>query len=90
LGMLADSNAALSKLEEKFADDKPFDIASVHAYRGEVDPAFHWLDRAYQLHSGDMTFLKIRRQLLNLHDDPRYVALLKKMKLDDDGRTFQL
>jgi TolB-like protein len=90
MGRRTDSDAALSTLEGKFADDAPFNIASVRAYRGEADATFRWLDRAYNLHAGDMAFLKIRRQLLSLHDDPRYVALLKKMKLDDDGKTFQL
>lgn len=90
MGRRTDSDAALSTLEGKFADDDPFNIASVHAYRGEADATFRWLDRAYKLHTGDMTFLKIRRQLLSLHDDPRYTKLLKKMKLDGDRRVFDL
>jgi hypothetical protein len=41
-----DSDAALAAVEEKFADFDPFDIADVHAFRGEIDQAFTWLDRA--------------------------------------------
>ena len=56
-------------------------IAEVHAYRGEVDQAFAWLDRAYQNHDSDLVYLKPAPLLSRLHDDPRWGALLEKIGL---------
>jgi hypothetical protein len=37
----ADADAALAKLETSFSGEAAFEIAKVHAYRGETDAAFH-------------------------------------------------
>ena len=58
-----------------------FQIAEVFAYRGEIDRAFEWLDRAYTLHDGGMADIKGDPLLKNLERDPRYSAFLKKMRL---------
>jgi hypothetical protein len=55
----------------------------VHAYRGETNAALTWLERAYGQRDGGMVFLKIDPLLRNLHSDPRYQVLLRKMNLAD-------
>ena len=83
LGQKANSDAALAELERRFADTDPSDIADVHAYRGEIDEAFVWLDRAFQKRDRPVTFVKSNSLLAKLRGDPRYVAFLRKMNLQD-------
>ncbi len=49
--------------------------------RGENDRAFEWLERAYAEHDSALTNLKGDPLLKSLEPDPRYAALLKKMRL---------
>src|SRR5262249_41699201 len=44
----SDSDAALGRLTQSHGGDQAYSVAMVHAYRGEVDQAFAWLDRAYE------------------------------------------
>jgi hypothetical protein len=55
----------------------------VHAYRGEIDDAFRWLDRAYRAHDTNMLGLKTDPLLRNLKNDPRLQAILVRMRLTD-------
>ncbi|MGE5716522.1 MAG: hypothetical protein ACM369_07730 [Acidobacteriota bacterium] len=59
----------------------PFQIAEVSAYRGELDLAFQWLERARTLHDTGLLELKGDPLLRNLEQDPRYRAFLATMKL---------
>ena len=75
------SNAALSRLKEKRAGSDAYGIACVYAYRGEVDLAMQWLDRAYRQRDMSLGLMKIDPLLHNLHGDPRYQALLRELRL---------
>jgi serine/threonine protein kinase len=83
LGRRGESDAALNSLTDKFASIDAYGIAAVHAYRGETDDAFRWLDRAYRGHVYGMLDLKTDPLLRNLHGDPRFQALLSRMRLTD-------
>lgn len=85
LGRRTDSDAALGELERKYADTSAFNIAEMHAYRGEFDAAFGWLARAYQQRDPGMEMVKIDPLLRNLHGDPRFRTVLVKMNLADSG-----
>jgi serine/threonine protein kinase/Flp pilus assembly protein TadD len=94
LGRRADSDAALQSLEGKFASTDAYAIAEAHAYRGETDVAFEWLDRAYRQRDTLMSSLLADPLLRSLHDDKRFRALLVKLRLapekpflTDEGRT---
>ena len=56
-------------------------IASVYAGLGDYDQAFRWLDVAYKARDGSLILLKTDPTLDPLRDDPRFAALLRKMKL---------
>ena len=59
-----------------------YQIAEVYAFRGEIDTAFEWLERAYRQRDGGLPdFLKLDPLLANLHDDPRWPVFLEKMGL---------
>ena len=83
LGKRAESDAALAELTTKFAKDAPYSIATVHAYRGERDLAFQWLDRAVAERDGTLAGIKVDPLLKPLIGDPRYQALLRKLGLPD-------
>lgn len=81
LGDEARSQRALQELKEKFADKYAFQIAGVHAQRGEIDEAFTWLERARAQHELAMMYVKVAVFIEPVHGDPRYAALLQKMGL---------
>ena len=85
LGRKADSDMALRELEAKYATTSAFDIAAVLAFRGEIDSAFMWIDRAYRRRDGSMPWIRLDPLLQNLRHDRRYQATLAKMNLSDEG-----
>jgi TolB-like protein len=84
MGHKAESDAALAALTKRDADKWAFGIASVHAFRGERDEALAWLDRAVTQRDEDLIDIKGEPLIAGLHDDPRYKALLRKMKLPEE------
>jgi TolB-like protein len=83
MGHNAESDAALAALTKRDADNWAFGIASVHAFRGERDQAFAWLDRAFTQRDEDLVDIQGEPLFAGLHGDPRYKALLRKMKLPE-------
>ncbi len=58
-----------------------YSIAQAYASQGELDPAFQELEKAFDERSPELLFLQVEPLLANLRPDPRYKALLRKMKL---------
>jgi adenylate cyclase len=86
IGRRADADAALAEFEKTFAADWAYEIAALHALRGEPDQAFLWLDRAYQQRNTGLIAtpsINIDPDLKSLRGDPRYKAFLHKMKLPE-------
>lgn len=81
LGRKQDSDRALAELIATHQGNGAFVIAEVYGFRGEVDSAFDWLERAYQQREEPLTEMKGDPLLENLQHDPRYPAFLKKMRL---------
>ena len=79
LGHLHASQQALDTLKSRFAAGYSFQIAAVHAWRGEKDQAFTWLDRALAQRDVGMARLRQDPTLAKLHDDPRFAELVDKM-----------
>jgi serine/threonine-protein kinase len=61
-----------------------YQLAQAHAWRGELDRAFEWLDRAVAQHDGGITIVKYDPLLRHLRADPRFAALLRRLKLPVD------
>ncbi len=78
-----ESERALGQLIGKHAQDAAYQIAEVYAWRGEKDKAFEWLERAYMQRDGGLVEMKVDLLLTDLHSDPRYHALLRKMNLPE-------
>jgi adenylate cyclase len=80
-GRKPESDAMLKTLIEKYGETGAFQIAEIYAWRGEKKKAFEWLDRAY--HQRDQGLIEIKSSFFvkSLKQDPRYEALLVKLKL---------
>jgi hypothetical protein len=59
----------------------PYNFAVIYAGLGEKDEAFVWLDRAYQERSYLLTYLTVDERLDNLHSDPRFDELRRRIGL---------
>jgi TolB-like protein/DNA-binding winged helix-turn-helix (wHTH) protein len=81
LGQREKSDAALARLEKEHGEYYAMYIAEAHAFRGEKDRAFEWLDRALAQRDLGLFFIKQEVLFASLEDDPRYRAFLRKMKL---------
>ncbi|MBL8139544.1 MAG: protein kinase [Acidobacteria bacterium] len=81
LGDRQASDAALAELIERYANDSAYQVAEVHAYRGNVDEAFRWLERSYTQRDGGLASIKGDPLLRSIVGDPRYAALLAKLRL---------
>jgi serine/threonine-protein kinase len=78
------SQRALNDLIRTNAREAPYQIANVYAWRGDRDHAFEWLERAYHDRDPGLPFIKIDVFSQSLHGDPRFAALLAKLKLPTD------
>lgn len=81
MGRHADSDAALATMEAGYAQRAAYAIAVAHAWRGETDAAFTWLERAYRQRDGNVPVLRADSMMRSLRGDPRFRALLDKMNL---------
>jgi serine/threonine protein kinase len=81
LGRKQESDRALAELVSSYQSLGAFQIAEVHAYRGEADEAFKWLQRAYAQRDPALPFVKGDPLLTGLKRDPRYDEFLAKMRL---------
>jgi len=80
LGRKKESDEAMARVLEE-SEDWGTQFASAHAARGEIDQAFHWLERSYELHDTGIVMLKVNEHFRHLHGDPRWPRLLEKIGL---------
>ncbi len=77
----AAADAALQALIAEQGEIAAYQIAEIHAFRGETDRAFEWLQRAQQLDDPGLMGLLCSAYLMPLRDDPRFDALRRKVGL---------
>jgi TolB-like protein len=81
MGHARESQAALDELVSKLSMNAAFQIAQVHAARGEADAAFEWLERARVQHDEGLEYVRMDKLFASLYPDPRWKAFLKRMNL---------
>lgn len=59
----------------------PYGIGSIYACMGENGQALDWLEKAYESHDQTLVWVGVHPRLERLHGEPRYQAILEKMKL---------
>ena len=82
LGHAREAEAALAELTGRLASPSPFQIAEVHAWRGEADQAFAWLEKALLARDGGMLLITWDPLLAKIRGDARMASLLRRMNLD--------
>jgi TolB-like protein/tetratricopeptide (TPR) repeat protein len=80
-GRRAQADAALDSLVRHHSEDAPFQIAIVHAHRGEVDAMFQWLERAYATGDSGVTEVRESPFFRRFHADPRFQSFCRNVGL---------
>jgi len=84
LGRKQEADETLKEFKDKYQNNWSYLLAQLHAFRGEKDLAFTWLETAYNKKDSWLFWLKGDPLLKNLRDDSRYKAFMKKMNLTLD------
>ena len=79
MGNRAASDEAIAELVSKYEASSAFNLAYIHAYRGEPDAAFAWLDKAVAYHDSGLSDIAVNRFFRPLHGDPRWPAFLTRL-----------
>ena len=61
----------------------PFFFALVYTGLNDKENALKWLERSYEEKSGSVRYLKMEPRLQSLRKEPRYIALMKKIGLEE-------
>ena len=77
LGRAAEAEAQFKELR-KDGDISAFQYAEIHAQRGEIDQALHWLEVARRVDDPGLSQAGFAVTLDPLRKDPRFVALLRE------------
>jgi adenylate cyclase len=78
-----ESDAALARLLSERASIAPMSIAQVYAFRGQIDEAFEWLERAITQKEITTGYIKGDPLLSSLEADSRYPRCLRRMNLSE-------
>ena len=81
LGRRGDADRELATAERLWGNGMAYQISYVYAARNDHDRAFSWLERAYKQRDSGLPSIKYDPMLRTLEPDPRYHALLQKLKL---------
>jgi TolB-like protein/Flp pilus assembly protein TadD len=79
LGRRGEARAAIEEADRRLGDEKPVDVAQLHAFAGDRDAAFAWLERAFARRDEALGNLRANPLLKPLQGDPRFGALLRRM-----------
>lgn len=85
-GKKSEAQSVLDHLKEKSKHSyvAPYNVAVIYAGLGEKDQAFAWLNRAFNERSYLLAvYLTTDSRLDNLHSDPRFVDLRRRVGLPD-------
>jgi len=82
LGRMEESDQVLNALIEGYANEAAAFIAENYAWRGDIDPAFEWLDRAIAEKQYMWGSLVFDPAFSKLHSDPRWQDIRAR-----DGRS---
>jgi len=81
MGRTAEADDLLKKMmsQEEFALASAYNIAYVLAFRGDVDGAFEWLDKAHEYHDSGLSQVHEEILFANIHDDARWLSFLERL-----------
>jgi tetratricopeptide (TPR) repeat protein len=76
-----ESEKALQALIDAWGWTAAHQIAEAYAYRGEVDKAFEWLEKAFAQRDPGVVHSAVDEFLRPLHGDARWLPFLQRMRL---------
>jgi TolB-like protein/Tfp pilus assembly protein PilF len=79
LGRKAESDAALAEFTARFEAEASFQVAEAHAFRGEIDQAYAWLDKAVERNDSGLPGILLARSFEPIRSDPRWLPFLRKL-----------
>ncbi len=82
LGHVREARTALEELTAQFAFPSPYQIAEVHAWRGDADQAFAWLEKAMVARDPGLLLLAWDPLLARIRGDSRMAAMQRRMNLN--------
>ena len=82
-GRGGEAEAALRELEENWSIEAAYQIAAVHAFIGDPDGAFRWLERSYEQRDSGLVSVLREPTFRTLHEDPRWEPLIRKIGFRD-------
>ncbi|MCE3004127.1 MAG: hypothetical protein LW860_15725 [Xanthomonadaceae bacterium] len=74
------ARSTLASLEQRFADTAAYEIAIGHAWLGETDAAFRWLDRAITVGDGTLLYLGFDPLMAPLRNEARFGEVLARIR----------
>jgi TolB-like protein/Tfp pilus assembly protein PilF len=80
-GRQVEARVVLQQLQQSARYNLPTSFGFVHLALGEIDAAFEWFDRAVEERDQIMMPILSYAHFDPIRDDPRFAALLRKMKL---------
>ena len=85
IGKTEEARQILREVESTWKPGDPvaYFIGAVHARLLEKDAAFEWLEKAFQQHEILLVEFKVYPMFDGLHDDPRFVELVKRIGIPD-------
>lgn len=79
-----EANVVLQELINTYGATEAANMADIHAFRGEVDKAFYWLDKAIKLRDPVLLDALNYPSFKGLHKDPRWNEIISKIGLPED------
>ncbi len=80
-GDAAAAEQATQELIRAHAEDNPWRIAVVYAYRGDAERTFEWLERAVTARDPRIINTLTNPDLERYHSDPRFIAICQRAGL---------
>ena len=74
-----EARAVMAELQSSPTYTLPLFLARMNTALGENDEALRWLGKLYEERSESIVWLKVDRTLAPLRNDPRFVALVKRI-----------
>jgi serine/threonine-protein kinase len=84
LGRDREAGQALESLKARFGGIAAYQVAEVHAWLGDRDAAFKWLEQARIQHDGGLEAVRADPLLRSLVEDTRWKPFLKKLNMPLD------
>ena len=79
LGRKAESDAVLAEATRKYEREAAWNIAYIHAFRGETDETFAWLEKALAYHDPGLSLTAVTWQFNSVHSDPRWLPFMRRI-----------